>query len=157
MKAKTESEFTEWYCQQLRDVGYSIFAIVGNKFAQTGYPDRRVSSLRFCGALEFKINDREVTGNQKTFIRNLVDHGDSAFVLRYYPSTDSILYYTPDLTLPYGSSSQTVVFQQTIPKKNCGEELSQTLVDLAKKHYQPYWRDLWAKSIYSSNRAKCLY
>ena len=82
-KFKSESEFTRWFCDQLRAVNAEVITFVGSKMQQSGIPDRYVCHKLFRGWLEMKKNNAKLRTNQRILMTRLNKRDDVCLVVRY--------------------------------------------------------------------------
>jgi hypothetical protein len=88
----SESSKTRTLCTFWRDRGVQTFAVVANKFAAPGWPDRYVHSKVWHGFIEFKDGDGSLSKIQRHRIEALnLDVPGSAFCVRHNVESKSVV------------------------------------------------------------------
>lgn len=81
-----ESAWTRRICQEMRDCGAKVIALVASKRQIPGLPDRHVSHVAILPIggmwLEFKDSKTKVKTDQKLMMRDMKLRGDRAYVVR---------------------------------------------------------------------------
>lgn len=79
----SESESTRAFCEELKRMNAVVFAIVGHKMQEAGWPDRYIHHRRWRGFVEFK-KGTEVSAKQRVVIKRLNErHPGSALIVRW--------------------------------------------------------------------------
>jgi hypothetical protein len=148
LRFKSESAFTAWLSKCLEACGTDVQVISGGIYQQSGYPDRRISCLHINAAIELKMDARKVTDIQRKRIRDLVNRGDSAFVLRYLNQNGHLQIFIPDLTKHYTSFEQVLIMTldtRRFPDNDeaIGRLIIKALFSIKNTHFAPYWNSLW--------------
>lgn len=155
LRFKSESAFTAWLSDCLEACGTDVQVIAGGIYQQSGYPDRRIACLHVNAAIELKMDNRKVTDIQRKRIRDLVNRGDSAFVLRYLNQNGYLQIFIPDLTQHYTSFEQVLILTldtKKFPdnKEAIGRLIIRALYAIKTTHFAPYWNNLWQLYVSSS-------
>ena len=78
-----ESPWTRKICKQIEAAGGMTFPIVGGPMQPAGWPDRIVIVKGWCGLIEFKGEETQVSRLQWLIIENIHKRGPYAYIARY--------------------------------------------------------------------------
>lgn len=82
----TESEFTRWFCEQLRQCNCVTHAIVASTMQTPGLPDRYVAGKGLPGCwLEFKAHDGRLREDQRQVLKAFHEREVDYLVVRHTP------------------------------------------------------------------------
>lgn len=83
MQSYTENKFQAALVKEFEKMRCLVFNCHGHKMQAAGWPDLWIAHAAWTGWLELKRANREVTPLQKRRIRQILDHGVKAYVVRH--------------------------------------------------------------------------